>query len=61
MNTLQWMCICGIVAGVSALIGAILGCLMASAKDENKARECTKCREAMQSMAKRLFFAAEGK
>lgn len=61
MSTLQWMCICGIVACVSALIGLILGCLMVAAKNENKESECIKCREAMQNMAKKLFFAAEGK
>lgn len=61
MSTLQWMCICGIAACVSGLIGLILGCLMAAAKDENKARECAKCREAMQSMARKLVLVAEGK
>lgn len=59
MNTMQWLCICGIAACVGWVIGLILGCLMEDAKDENKAMECTKCREAMQDMAKKLFFARD--
>ena len=61
MTTTEWVLLCSISSVVCILIGLFLGCLLGASKDEEISRDCTKCREAMQAMVKRLFFAGEGK
>lgn len=60
MSTIEWFLLCSIIAMVFLSVGIFIGVLLAASKDETVARNCTKCREAMQVMAKKPFFAVEG-
>ena len=59
MSTLEWIIICGIVFASGVAIGLFLGCLLRASKDEESARSCSKCREEIQGMAKKLFLAGK--
>lgn len=61
MSTFELIILCGSSCSLGVGIGLIMGCMLSASRDREIAKDCTKCREAMQAMAKRLFFAGEGK
>ena len=60
MFTTEMILFCSIMCLVFLFIGICVGAVLSVSKDESIARNCTKCREEMQGMAKRLFFAGKG-
>ena len=59
MFTTEMIFFCSIMCLIFLCIGICVGALLSTSKDETIASNCTKCREDMQAIAKKLFLAAE--